>query len=346
MAAEQGIIEQPGTIGAPRSLSDRPLIARSGIQFWRFMIHKPLGGAGVIVILVVLVMALFPYQLDRYDPEQIFSKVNPSYDPAIAAQAETDPTIKLKYRPEVFQKGEVPLNAAGPSSGHWLGTDGLGRDLYSRIIHGARTAVIVGLGASLIAMFLGVTIGISSAYFGGMVDFLVQRVVDTFQAFPALIILILFNQVVASPTVKVNTISLGIVGFATVVRIVRSSVLAAREEVYITAARTVGANDLRIMARHIFPNITAPIIVIFTSSIGLYILAEATLSYLGLGDPTAFSWGKMVEEGRRVGPSSPLMALFVGSALTLTVLAFSLAGDALRDVLDPRLRGRGGRAGF
>ena len=151
---------------------------------------------------------------------------------------------------------------------------------------------------------------------------------------------------VANPNVWVNTISLGIIGVAQVVRIVRSAVLSAREEVYVTAAQTVGASDSRIMARHILPNVTAPIIVIFTSSIGLYILAEATLAFLGLGDPVRPSWGKMVEEGRRQGTTKPLMALFVGGALTMTVLGFNLAGDALRDVLDPRLRGRGNRAGF
>jgi ABC-type dipeptide/oligopeptide/nickel transport system permease subunit len=116
--------------------------------------------------------------------------------------------------------------------------------------------------------------------------------------------------------------------------------------VYVTAAQTIGASDMRIMAKHIFPNVTAPIIVVFTSSIGVYILAEATLAFLGLGDPTTVSWGQMVNTGRQLGPSSPGMALYVGTALTLTVLGFNLAGDALRDVLDPRLRGRGGRAGF
>src|SRR5690606_3779531 len=111
-------------------------------------------------------------------------------------------------------------------------------------------------------------------------------------------------------------------------------------------SRTIAATDFRVMARHIFPNITAPIIVTFTSSIGIYILVEATLAFLGLGDPTRVSWGKMIEEGRRNGTSDPWMALAVGSALTITVLGFNLAGDALRDVLDPRMRGRGGRAGF
>lgn len=336
----------PLETGVPRSLSDRPMVVRWLIQFGRFMRTKPLGAAGVVIILLVAFAALFADQIDRYNPEQIFSSINPKYDPVIAAKAEEDPTVKLQYPPEVFQKGEVPILGGTPSSAHWLGTDFLGRDLYSRIIHGSTTALQVGVIAALIAVGAGIAFGLMSAYFGGLVDFIFQRFVDTFQAFPALVILLLFNQVIANPTVWVNTISLGIIGIAQSTRIVRSAVLAAREEVYVTAAKTVGASDQRIMFRHILPNVMAPIIVIFTSSIGLYILAEATLAFLGLGDPVRVSWGKMVEEGRRLGPAKPLMALFVGTALTLTVLGFNLAGDALRDALDPRLRGRGGRPGF
>ncbi len=346
MSSQEVVKPQLGLAGVPRSLSDRRMVVRWLIQFQRFMTTKPLGAFGVIIIAICVIAGLFSSALDRYDPERIFTRINPNYDPVIGALAEDDPSVKLKYSSDIWQKSDQPLRAESPSLDHWLGTDTLGHDLYSRIIHGARTAMTVGLGAAIFAVTFGVIIGLASAYFGGMVDFIAQRFVDTFQAFPALVILLLFNQVVANPTVTVNTISLGILGVATTVRIVRSSVLAAREEVYVSAAQTIGASDSRIMARHILPNIMAPIIVIFTSSIGLYILAEATLAFLGLGDPTAVSWGKMVEEGRRLGPAAPLMALFVGSALALSVLGFNLAGDALRDVLDPRLRGRGGRPGF
>jgi peptide/nickel transport system permease protein len=332
--------------GMPKSLSDRPMAVRWLIKIQRFVVTKPLGAFGVFIIIVFLIAALFADALDRYDPETIFTRVNPDYDPELAEQALEDPSIKLLHPPSKFQKGDVPLSTTGPSADHWLGTDGLGRDLYSRIVHGATTAARVGVGAAVFAVLLGTVVGLASAYFGGLVDFVAQRFVDTFQAFPALIILLLFNQVVANPTVTINTLSLGIIGVASSTRIVRSAVLSTREEVYVSAARVIGASDLRMMFRHIFPNVTAPIIVIFTSSIGLYILAEATLAFLGLGDPTAVSWGKMVEEGRRLGPASPLMALFVGSALAIAVLGFNLAGDALRDVLDPRLRGRGGRATF
>lgn len=346
MAQEQAVMERPGTFGVPRSLSDRPVYVRAMVHTGRFFRYKPLGGFGVVVIALCVFAAIFADVIDRYDPEEIFKAPNPAYDPELAEKALTDPTIRLQYPPEKLEKNDLPIRFGGPSSAHWLGTDGLGRDLYSRIIHGSRTALYVGLGAALIATISGVIVGLASAYFGGFVDFFVQRIVDTLQAFPPLVLLLLFGQVVANPTLTVNTIALGILGTASSSRVVRSAVLAVREEVYVLAARTLGASDLRIMMRHIFPNITAPIIVTFTSSIGIYILVEATLAFLGLGDPTVPSWGKMIEEGRRNGPSNPWMAFIVGMALTFVVLGFNLAGDALRDVLDPRLRGRGGRAGF
>lgn len=345
MAQEQALDRSTRTT-VRRSLSDRPLIVRYLIQTGRFFRTKPLGGIGVVIIGLCVFAAIFGDQIDRYEPDQIFTTVNPEFDEALYEKSLTDPMVRLTARPEQLQKGETPIIFAKPSSEHWLGTDGLGHDLYSRIIHGAFTALYVGLGAALIATIAGIVIGLSSAYFAGAFDFIVQRIMDTLQAFPPLVLLLLFGQVVANPTLSVNTISLGILGVASSSRIVRSAVLAAREEVYVLAAQTVGGSDLRIMFRHIFPNITAPIIVTFTSSIGVYILVEATLAFLGLGDPTRVSWGKMIEEGRRNGVADPWMALAVGGALTITVLGFNLAGDALRDVLDPRLRGRGGRAGF
>ncbi|MEX2081449.1 MAG: ABC transporter permease [Dehalococcoidia bacterium] len=346
MAQTTTAVELPGTGDYRKSMSDRPMVVRWLLNFWRFMITKPLGGFGVVVIALVVLAAVLAPWASRYDSERIFVAVNPCYNEELARQALTDVSVRLQHPACTFQTGQVPILNASPSWNHWLGTDGLGHDLYSRIIYGSQTALIVGLGASLLAVGLGTILGLASAYFGGSVDFFIQRIVDAFQAFPALVLLLLFGQVVANPSLEVNTVALGIVGIASVIRIVRSSVLATREEVYVTAARTVGASDQRIMGRHILPNVFAPIIVVFTNTIGLYILAEATLAFLGLGDPTKPSWGKMIEEGRRLGPAEPLMALFVGSALTATVLGFNLAGDALRDVLDPRLRGGSGRPGF
>lgn len=346
MAQEQAVLDIPGSGDVPRSLSDRPWIQRALVQTGRFFRTKPLGGFGVIVIFLCVFAAIFAEGIQRYEPEVIFKQSNPLYDEELATKALNDPSIRLQHPSAVFERGDLPILFSGPSSDHWLGTDGLGRDLYSRIVHGSRTALYVGLGAAIIATVTGVVVGVTSAYFGGPFDFFLQRIVDTLQAFPPLVLLLLFGQVVANPTLQWNTLSLGILGVASGSRVVRSAVLAAREEVYVMAARTIGANDARVMARHIFPNITAPIIVTFTSSIGIYILVEATLAFLGLGDPTRISWGKMIEEGRRNGTADPWMAFAVGCALTFTVLGFNLAGDALRDVLDPRMRGRGGKAGF
>ncbi|MFN0095747.1 MAG: ABC transporter permease [Dehalococcoidia bacterium] len=349
-------------MGVPRSLSDRPLPVRFLIQLGRFMRTKPLGAFGLILIIALLLMAVFAPVIDRYEPNTIIKVAARDCTPAqlddktvvcfsqeLLDKASADPNVRLQYPDSRFQKGlgggNVLVNAPA-SADHWLGTDGRGRDLYSRIIHGSRLALLVGLGGAFIAVLMGTFFGTISAYFGGIVDLLMQRVTDAFFAFPSLILLLIFSQVIQDPNKYFTTVALGVIGVASVTRIARASVLTTREEVYVTAAKTIGATDARIMVRHILPNIVAPLIVIFTISIGAYILAEAGLAFIGLSDPTAISWGVMVNEGRQLGPAKPQMALFVGLALTFTVLGFNLLGDALRDVLDPRLRGRGGRAGF
>lgn len=333
-----------------RTASDRPFFTRWSLSVLRFFRQQPLGTFGTIVILTMVFMAVFAEQIDRYPPGFQFrgSGPNPAYDPEIAQRALTDPSLKVQYPPETFVKtlDGVLLRNLGPSSEHWLGTDNNGHDLYSRIIHGSRVSLYVGILASLMAVVAGTIIGVISAYFAGVVDIIIQRFVDSLQAFPALILLLLIIQVVDTPSLRFITIALGILGIAPVIRIVRSAVLSTREEVYVLAANSIGASDARIMARHILPNIMAPIIVIFSTSISVYILAEAGLAFLGFGDPTAISWGKMVNEGRQLGSAKPLMALWTGLAITIAVLGFSLFGDALRDALDPRLRGRSGRSGF
>jgi peptide/nickel transport system permease protein len=183
---------------------------------------------------------------------------------------------------------------------------------------------------------VGVMIGLTSAYFSGLLDTIVQRFMDSFQSFPALLFLILLVTVRA-PTELNLIIGLAIVSVPSISRIVRSVVLQTREMPYVEAARLIGASDLRIMGRHILPNITAPIIVVFTIGVGAVILAEAMLSFLGLGPP-GISWGQMLDTGRLFVLTSPWLAMFSGGAISLAVLAFNLAGDALRDVLDPRLR--------
>jgi len=328
------------------SLSDRPLLVRWSISFSHFMTGKPLGGFGLLLIILVVAAALAAPFIQRYDPDEVFGKVNPAYDPELAEKALLDPNIRLQYPPEVFTKGEV-IKPTAPSSEHWLGTDKAGRDYYSRIVWGSRLSLLVGIGASLISLAAGMLFGIISAYFGGIVDLLLQRATDALLAFPALILLLLFVQVVENPNKYWTTLALGIVGISQVVRIVRSAVLSTRQETYVMAAEVVGASDARVMIRHILPNIMAPSIVIFTLSIGAFILAETSLAFIGLGDPVAPSWGKMLNEGRQLVSVSGMeyLSVFPGVAIMLTVLGFNLAGDALRDVLDPRLRGSGGRTG-
>ena len=375
MASRQVAIDSALPVGIPLSLSDRPVYRRMLHSIGQFFLRKPLGGFGVIIIGLVVFAALSADLISRYEPDKSFSAVKSEctaaqaaqitvsatgqvtvtgpldicFDPVLSLRAQEEPLVRLQLTtasPDRIQTGERTLNSQGPSMDHWLGTDLAGQDLYSRIIYGSRLALIIGLGASLVAVSLGTIFGVVSAYFGGWADMTIQRLVDAFQAFPPFILLLLFTQTVDHPSNYFLAFVLGLVGMASVVRITRSAVLAAKEDVYVLAARTVGATDLRVMARHILPNIFSPIIVVFTSAIGAYILAEAGLAFLGLSDPLAVSWGRMVNEGRLLGPAKPLMALFVGLALTFTVLGFNLAGDALRDVLDPRLRGRSGRAGF
>ena len=341
--------EQPGsgtgtlTFEGPAS---RPFYIRT-LKWWSsFLRRKPLGAFGIVVILIMVICALFADVLGRYPTGQSFRQENPAFDEELYQQSLTDPMIRLQHPPETFERGSVLKANASPDSENWLGTDHRGRDLYTRIIYGAQVSLYVGIGASLLAVVVGTTLGVISAYFGGKVDIVMQRFVDALQAFPALILLLLIIQVLERPTIHFIVLALGIVGLAPVIRIVRSAVLSQRENVYVLAATTIGASETRIMARHILPNIFAPIIVIFSASISVYILAEAGLSFLGFGDPTVISWGRMVDQGRQQGTAAPLFALFSGLAITFSVLGFSLFGDALRDALDPRLRGAGGRTSF
>lgn len=347
MTQDESVIIVPGARTRVHR-NDRSLAVRAALSTGDFIRTKPLATFGAVLILLMVLAALFAPFVSRYEPTRVFTAHNPEFDEELYQKSLTDPTIRIQNidHPEKLNPGEVNRTLEGPSAAHWLGTDTHAQDLWSRIIYGSRLSLFVGIGASLIAAFIGTITGIISGYFGGKVDMFVQRGTDALFAFPPLVLLLLIVQVVNTPNMYWITLALGILGISQVVRIVRSSVLSAREEQYILAAQTIGASDSRIMMRHILPNIVAPLIVIFTIAIGAYILAEAGLAFIGFGDPTAISWGKMVDEGRQQGTSSPLYALFTGLAITFSVLGFNLFGDGLRDVLDPRLRGRGGRPGF
>jgi peptide/nickel transport system permease protein len=298
----------------------------------RFSRKNKVGAFGAVLVVVVLSVAIFSPILQRYSDNTQFSVANPEFNPtANPIDIAQNPNLSTPTTLQRFQ---------GPSSTHWFGTDQFGRDIYARIIVGAKLAVIIGIGASLIAVLAGTAIGVVSGYLGGKADMVMQRFVDAIQAFPGLVLLLLLVSVMDQPNIPLTVAALGFLGFATSVRIVRASVLAVSQMSYIEAARSYGATDLRIMMQHVLPNIMAAVLVVFSISIGAYILAEASLSFLGLGPADKTTWGKMVNSGRNSLDLHPWEAVFSGSAITLAVLGFNLAGDAIRDELDPRLRGR------
>ncbi len=292
-------------------------------QVRRFARRKPLGFIAILVIIVMGVIAAGAPVFDVYDPHESVYVNNPQYDPNnftdIRAQSPTMVAI-----------------LAPPSASHWLGTEVGGYDTWSNIVWGTRRSLGIGISALLIATAAGVVLGVLSGFFGGALDLLLQRLLDAIQCFPPLLLLILVAST-RGTGVGWFILALGFIATTQVSRIVRSTVLSTREMPYVEAARVVGASDLRVMARHIVPNVFAPVIVIFSIGLGTVIIAEASLSFLGLAPP-GISWGEMLSEGRNVIQSSPWLALFSGAAITLAVLAFNVAGDALRDVLDPRLR--------
>lgn len=285
----------------------------------RFIRRKPLGVFGLAVVLLMAAAAAGAPWLCRYDAEETFRVANPDYVPGSG-----EPEEMLDSR-------------SGPSWEHWFGTDQFGRDNYSRVIWGARRSLGVGLGALLFAIIFGTTIGIVSAYYRGWFDMLVQRIMDSIQAFPAMFILLLLVSLTERNLITL-TMGLGFVVITAAQRIVRSAVLSAREDPHVEAARAVGCSPVRLMAVHILPNVAAPIIVIFSIGIASVILAEAALAFLGLAPIEPPSWGMMLDEGRRYMTSQPSTMLVGGAAITLTVMGFNLAGDALRDILDPRIR--------
>jgi peptide/nickel transport system permease protein len=228
---------------------------------------------------------------------------------------------------------------AAPDAKHWLGTDAFGRDVFSRVIYGSRTALMVGLGASLLGATFGSLIGVASAYFGGRTDLIVQRIMDVFFAFPVIILALAVVAVLGTGAGNV-ILAIAVPMIPRCARVVRSSALAVREMPYVDAARAAGFGNARIILRHMLPNVMAPILIMATAFLGEAILLEASLSFLGLGvqEPTA-AWGLMLRGAAvQFAESAPWMAIFPGLAITLAVFGFNLFGDSLRDALDPRLR--------
>ncbi len=265
----------------------------------------PLGAFGGIVVLVMIFLAVFANVLSPYDPE--------------------------------LNAFEVMLTP--PNLDFWMGTDQFGRDILTRIIYGARTALFVGFSCSIIGASIGLVLGVGSAYFGGRVDLLFQRVMDVFMAFPLIITAMAIVSIFGPGTQNV-IIAITIPFIPRCARVVRSSALAIREIPYVDAARALGYTHSRIILRHMVPNVMAPFLIMLTAFVGQAILLEASLSYLGLGvqEPTP-AWGLMLQGGaEEYAESAPWVAIWPGIAISLAVFGFNLFGDALRDALDPKLR--------
>lgn len=281
--------------------------ARGLASVRRFIRTQPLGAASVVVIVLIVVAAIFAPALRTSDPTRFGRDV-----------------------------------LVGPSAAHWFGTNRQGQDLWSRVIYGARPSLQVGIVTVAFGVLGGTVLGLLTGYLGGWLDTLISRAADVLVAFPT----ILFGLVIAAALgagLRSVIVAISIIIAPIVMRIVRSSVLQERQTMYVEAARVIGASDARVMFRHILPNVLPLVIVIASTTLPAAILLEAGLSFLGVGLPLGQpSWGNdLGADARRYFTSAPWLAIFPGLALSLTVLAFNLLGDALRDVLDPRLRGRG-----
>ena len=231
------------------------------------------------------------------------------------------------------------LSLARPGAAHWFGADYMGRDIYSRIVYGARISLAVGVGSTVLGSVAGVTIGLLCGYVGGWVDLVLQRVMDILQALP-LLVLALVMAAALGPSLPNTIISIAIPLIPTVARVIRSNTLALRELSFVEAAHAIGQSEWRIALRHILPNTLAPLIVIATAQLGSAILTEASLSFLGLGIPEPHpSWGRMLSESAaEYMRSAPWLVIFPGLAISLAVFGTNMLGDALRDLLDPRQR--------
>jgi peptide/nickel transport system permease protein len=284
--------------------------ASSGAQalrgIGRFCRRKPLGALGAFIVIALLVMAAFAERLAPY-----------GYDETVRGS---------RMKP--------------PSAAHWLGTDNLSRDMWSRIVYGARVSVTVGVATVGLALFLATAVGVSSGYFGGAYDLVVQRVVDAWLSFPYLVI-VLSVMAVLGPGLLNVVLSLAVLIAAVNSRVIRGATISVAQSTYVEAARAVGCGHARIIVWHILPNVAATVIILATIGLGTAILAESALSFLGFGVPPPYpAWGAMLSgSGRTYMFRAPWMAIWPGVAISLAVFGFNMLGDALRDLLDPRLRG-------
>jgi len=244
-----------------------------------------------------------------------------------------------------YDPARVPTDLAArsmrpPGREHWLGTDLLGRDLFSRILYGARVSLLVGLAVALLTAILGAVVGLLAGFYAGTIDAVFMRLTDAIMAFPTLVLAIAAVAILDQPGLLALILVLAAVQWTTVARLIRGQALSLREREFVSAAYALGARDLRILVRHLLPNCLAPLLVSTTFGVASNILAEAGLSFLGLGiQPPAVSWGSLLSEGAVYLTVKPWLVIFPGLAISLTVLGCNLAGDGLRDLLEPRLAG-------
>ena len=281
--------------------------ATSGWRRLKFFARRyVLGTAGLVIMVTFVLTALFADLISRYDPLTVDS-----------AHALTHPGLQ-----------------------HWMGTDSFGRDVWARIVHGARISLAVGIGSTALGSSIGVIVGLTSGYLSGWVDLVFQRITDILQALP-LLVLALVMTAALGPSLPNVILAIAIPLIPTVSRVIRANTLALREQPFVEAAKSIGMSEMRIALRHVLPNTLAPLIVLATAQLGSTILTEASLSFLGLGIPEPYpSWGRMLSESAaeyvRV---APWLVIFPGIAISLVVFGTNLFGDALRDILDPRQRG-------
>ena len=279
-------------------------LPRAAALTLRFAREKPLGTIGGVIILGLLVMAVFADRIAPYAYDESMARMKP------------------------------------PSARFWMGTDNLARDIWSRVVYGARISITVGFATVALATLIATAIGVSSAYLGGGYDIVAQRVVDAWMSFPGLVI-VLSLMAALGPGLLNLILALSVLGAAGASRVIRGSTLSLMQNPYIEAARAIGAGHARVILCYVLPNVMATILILATIGLGTVILAEAGLSFLGFGIPPPYpSWGGMLSgSGRTFMYYAPWMALFPGVAISLAVFGFNMLGDALRDVLDPRLRG-------
>ena len=285
------------------------IAARKKHKLWtapfRFARRKPLGGFGLAIIVLLLLTAVFGDFL----------------------------------APSRFDSFDLTVRLTGPSLAHPFGVDLIGRDVFSRVIYGANTSVLIGFGTVAIAGVAASTIGTASGYYGGKIDLLVQRLVDIVQAFPGLIFIIFVLSIIGVSRLSI-IIALGVLFSAGSSRVIRAQAISVKQNDYVQAARSLGASDMRILLRHIYPNVFAVVLISISVQLGFVILIESSLSFLGFGVPPPFpSWGGMLRDAQEQMTRHPYLAIFPGIAITITVYSLNMLGDALRDVLDPRLRG-------